>query len=118
MEAAIDDIAAYDASIPAAGAGRAAPPQRLAFRPPMPNPARGGVALTLDVPRSGALEIELVDLAGRRVAALYDGRASAGPLLLAWNGKDASGRTAPAGLYFARARLEGQATQTRIVQTR
>ena len=118
VEAAIDDIAAYDASIPAAGAGRAAPPQRLAFRPPMPNPARGGVALTLDVPRSGALEIELVDLAGRRVAALYDGRASAGPLLLAWNGKDASGRTAPAGLYFARARLEGQATQTRIVQTR
>jgi hypothetical protein len=101
-EAAIDDLTLYDAANlpvgvpPARGAG-------VSFRAPWPNPAAGDVRLVLDLPERGDVNVEVADVTGRRIATLYRGTASAGPLTLAWDGRDATGREAPAGLYFARA---------------
>jgi hypothetical protein len=107
-EAAIDDVTAYDAANVPVGI----PPPRgagVSFRTPWPNPAVGEVRLVLDLPEQGDVAVEVTDLAGRRVATIYRGGASPGPLALAWDGRDDAGREAPAGLYFTRAtvRLAG-----------
>lgn len=116
VESAIDDFIAWDAATVAAGLGSPAHDARLAFGPPRPNPARGEVALTLDLPVAGEVEVALFDVSGRRVRTLHRGAAPAGPLTLRWDGTGASGRPAPAGLYFARARAAGEFAQTRFVR--
>jgi len=118
VEAGIDDITTYDASLPAVDRSEDRAPLRLAFRAPAPNPAREAVDLTLDVPRPGRLDIDVVDLAGRRVASLHGGPAPAGTLHVRWNGAGPGGGPTPPGLYFARARLDGTAAEARIVRVR
>jgi choice-of-anchor B domain-containing protein len=116
VEAAVDDITTYDAAQvvgvpPASG-------RTLRFRAPRPNPARGAVTFVLDLPAPGRAEVEVLDTAGRRVRTIYRGPAQAGPLELRWDGTDAQGRPAPAGLYFARARTDRGEARTRFARLR
>jgi choice-of-anchor B domain-containing protein len=115
VEAAIDDLATYDAS-DAVAVTLPALPRRLAFAIVAPNPARGSVALSLDLPASGWVQVELLDVAGRRVVTLYRGTAPAGRMPLTWEGRDELGRQAPAGLYFARATTGQGSAVTRLVR--
>ena len=117
-EAGIDDLTAYDAALLPVGVPPPGPARRLAFRAPAPNPAAGPVRLVLDVATAGEVAVELLDLAGRRVRTLHRGAAAAGPLTLAWDGRDASGREAPAGLYFARATAGAEQALARLVRVR
>jgi hypothetical protein len=116
VEAGIDDISVYDGATPVVGTPDNGMPSRLAFRSPTPNPSQGAVTLALDLPRPGTVQVEVLDLHGRRVASLYDAGAPAGTLRMSWNGADATGSAAPPGLYFVRARLDGESTSTRIVR--
>ena len=68
-----------------------------------PNPGRDGIRLRIDVARAApALELELLDVAGRRVRTLWhDGQATAGIHDVAWNGTTDRGARADAGVYYA-----------------
>ena len=116
-EAGIDDLVAYDAAT-AVGVAPPASASRLAFRAPWPNPASGIVRFVLDVPAAGEAFVEVLDPAGRRIRTLHRGGAAAGPLALAWDGRDVSGRESPAGLYFARATVAGERALARFVRVR
>ena len=48
-----------------------------------PNPSRGAVSVTLELPAPSVVHAELVDALGRRVAVLHDGSLAAGPTRLA-----------------------------------
>lgn len=117
-EAGIDDLVAYDAVTALVSVPGAAHPARLAFRAPWPNPAAGEVRLVLELPVTGEASVEVLDLAGRHVRTLHRGETSTGPLMLTWDGRDASGREAPAGLYFARATAGPERALTRFVRIR
>jgi len=95
------DLPLADMLLAAASTGVGAPPRaRLALGRPAPNPARGG--LTFDVSGSGEdAEVSAWDIAGRRVATLWRGRA-AGITTLHWDGSRAAGGRLPAGLYLLR----------------
>jgi len=117
-EAGIDDLVAYDAAVAPVSVPPVPRAVRLAFRAPWPNPAAGIVRFVLDVPAAGEATIEVVDLAGRRVQGLHRGAVAGGPLTLAWDGRDASGRESPAGLYFARAIVAGARAEARFARIR
>jgi 1,4-alpha-glucan branching enzyme len=78
------------------------PAPELQLSAPWPNPTRGTSRLsyTLPAPASGSLAI--LDVAGRTVRTLASGKLEAGLHTVAWDGADASGRTAAPGLYFVR----------------
>jgi len=117
VEAAIDDISTYEgAAVTSAGPGHT--PARFGFRNVWPNPARGTVSLALEVPRSGPVEVEVLDLSGRRVRSLHSGAAAAGPLAMRWNGLDDAGHATSAGLYYVRARTNAAEATTRFVRVR
>jgi hypothetical protein len=86
------------------------------LRAPAPNPARGAVRLAVVLSESGALELEVLDVVGRRVATLADGTFDAGTHAFVWRGLDDHGRKLPAGLYRARARAAGRADSRSIVR--
>jgi len=62
------------------------------------------------------VRLVLVDVAGRRVRTLVDETLAAGPHELAWDGRDAGGAPAPAGLYWARLDAGGEHATRRLVR--
>ena len=73
----------------------------LALAPPAPNPARGTLRISFDLPRAARVRLSVHDLQGRVVTTLADGAFAAGRHALAWDGSIAGGH-AGAGLYFVR----------------
>lgn len=67
-----------------------------------PNPSAGTVFFRLDPPAAGPVILEVLDVAGRRLATLESSRTLGGRAVLSWNGRDDRGRPAPAGLYLVR----------------
>jgi hypothetical protein len=67
---------------------------------PWPNPANPRISVALAVARPGNHRVRVIDAAGRALATLFDDLAAAGSLVLQWDGRDASGRAAPSGVYF------------------
>ncbi|MEQ1833941.1 MAG: FlgD immunoglobulin-like domain containing protein, partial [Candidatus Eisenbacteria bacterium] len=78
---------------PGAGAG-------LSLAAPFPNPSHRRVDLSFTVP-DGEAELSAWDVAGRRVATLWHGRAS-GAVQVQWDGTRDGGSMLPAGLYLVR----------------
>ena len=117
VEAAIDDLTLYDAATPILNVPGASASARLRFRAPIPNPAAGTVTLGLELPRAGRLVVEVFDIGGRRVASLHEGPSHAGPIQLRWE-PGSGGVDAPAGIYYARARLGDETTNTLIARVR
>ncbi len=86
------------ASFPLSGSAVPLPAASIALRAwPTPFNARLNLELTGAV---GATEIRVFDSRGRRVRTLAT---SGGASRVTWDGRDDTGRTAPSGVYFARA---------------
>jgi hypothetical protein len=102
---------ALDADGPAA-------PKALAFRGAQPNPARVAARFAFDLPAASDVRITVFDVSGRRVRELRWNDLPAGSHRLAWDGRDASGGVAAAGLYLARFEACGVARQSRFVLVR
>jgi hypothetical protein len=94
-------------------------PTALAFGVPVPNPARGAVALRLALPRAADVRVSVLDVEGRVVGSMHAGRLDPGRYRLEWDGTDGEGRVSPSGVYFARLTIDGSAMgQRRIVRLR
>jgi subtilisin family serine protease len=79
-----------------------------------PSPLRAGTpaAVRFAAPGRGRVRIELVDLAGRRLASLYDGPAGA-ERTVGWSGRDADGSPLAAGVYWVRLSVSGAGADAR-----
>lgn len=72
------------------------------FAPAGPRPASGRAEFRLELPWRAVVEMAVYDAQGRHVATVVRGERDAGSHVLAWDGRDASGRMAAAGVYFVR----------------
>jgi hypothetical protein len=98
--------------------GPEAPPARATLEAARPNPSSANAALRFALPRAGRARLQLVDVWGRRVRTLVDGALGAGPHEAVWDGRSEDGRTAPAGLYWARLEADGAVCVRRVVRLR
>ena len=96
--------------------GRTATPARIALSAPTPNPSRGTARFALALPAAGTVEVAVFDAMGRRVRTLLSGATESGSLPLLWDGLDARGRRADAGVYFLRASASGSTVTRRLVR--
>lgn len=91
----------------------------LSMAPPRPNPARGLAAISLRLVEPAALDLQVFDLRGRRVATLLDGSwRPAGEHLLHWDGRDGAGHEVTSGVYFLRATAAGEQQVRRLTWLR
>lgn len=91
-----------------------APRFELALAGARPNPVRGGASVHFTLPHAMHARLDVLDVAGRRVASLADGTLEAGEHALAWPGRDARGRGLPAGIYLVRLEAIGRALTRRV----
>jgi hypothetical protein len=67
-----------------------------------PNPSRTSVGIRYYLPRSQRARLEVIDVAGRKVADLGLGPCAGGVGEFRWDGLDRRGRRVAAGLYYCR----------------
>lgn len=86
---------------------------------PVRGPARVEIVLAGHAGEAPArVRALLFDLQGRRVATIHDGLLPRGRTALAWDGRDAGGRSLAAGLYVLRVESPLGAAASRIVRAR
>ena len=83
--------------------------------PASPNPARSVTRFDLTLAADGEVSLTILDLAGRRIRTLVRGAHRAGSSSVSWDLRDDSGRSVPAGLYFARLQRGEQGASIRPV---
>ena len=87
-------------------------PKATLLSPATPNPFTASTALGFTLPESGAVELAIYSVDGRRVTTLVNGTLGAGFHQATWDGTDASGRSVRSGMYYARLRsAEGRFTR-------
>jgi hypothetical protein len=94
------------------------PGSALSLLAPRPNPSRGATLLPFSIPRGGRVRLEVLDLAGRRIATILDRELAAGDHVAEWNGLDSSGRPCAPGVCFARLIAASRSVTRRIAVTR
>ncbi len=96
----------------------AVPPARTELRlAASPNPfrARVEISLVLAAPVARA-HVAIFDVTGREVVTLHDGSLATGETPFEWNGRDASGSLAAAGVFLVSAELDGRRLGARLVR--
>jgi hypothetical protein len=100
------------------GVGKLPAARAIELLAPWPNPAGGSARLGFTLPYAMHARLFVVDLAGHVVRALLDAERPAGGQELAWDGRNARGQKATAGVYFAVLEANGQRLSRRIVWVR
>jgi flagellar hook assembly protein FlgD len=90
------------------------PPDRLFLHHAVPNPMRGSVAMAVDLPRTGRVQLAVYDARGALVRGLVDDTREAGRFVAVWPGRDDGGRAVRPGVYYVRLTALGE-TQVRKV---
>lgn len=88
----------------------------LACRAVGPNPFVRQTAVTLAVPRASSGHVRIYDVQGKAVRTLAEGEFAPGERTITWDGLDAAGSPAAAGLYFVSAEVGGERVQLRLAR--
>jgi hypothetical protein len=83
-------------------------PPVVAFTRAWPNPAAGAMRFGVDLPADSDVDLELLDVQGRRVRVVERRRREAGSHALSWDARDDRGARVRPGVYFARLVVDGR----------
>ncbi len=76
-------------------------PQRLLrLERARPNPGVSSTSLTFYLPEAQTVQLNVIDVTGRKVRRLVDGARTAGSHTVVWDGRDQGGHRAPGGIYW------------------
>ena len=106
------DIGWYQGSAAVAAVPSSAAPRAFSA----PNPFSAATAIRFGLARSGPAEVLVFDARGALVKRVASGWRPAGVQRVEWDGTDASGGRAPAGVYFWRVQSEGTKQTGRVVR--
>jgi uncharacterized repeat protein (TIGR01451 family) len=101
---ASNNVSSQDSEIACdlASAAPTSPPDQGFRAYASPNPTRDRTAIRFSLPSPARVTVSIFDVSGREVKAFTLTDFSAGPHVVDWDGRDAMGNAAPAGIYFYR----------------
>ena len=77
-------------------------PTEYAISGAYPNPFNSSVAIEYSIPEVSQVKLDVYDICGRRVSALFDGEQAAGYYRAVWDGTDNRGTKLSSGVYLFR----------------
>ncbi len=83
-----------------------------------PNPFNPSTTLVFGLPDAQDVRITVYDVNGRRVRELLNDRLDAGFGTARWDGRDASGQSVAAGVYFSRMQAAGKVMSKKMVMVK
>ena len=112
----VDDAKAKWIALETNVAEEPAPPDEWIVHAPYPNPAVFPATVRFETGTTGAVEIEIYDVLGRRVQRLLSGARPQGEHTVTWDGRNEHGTRVPSGLYLVR--LLGESNGQPILRSR
>ncbi len=103
---------------PALGVGDGTLGARARLLPSRPNPVSGSARIAFETTKPAFVRLQVYDAAGRLVNRLAAGPMAAGLHERLWDGRDASGRRLPGGIYFYELVVDGVKETRKLVQLR
>ncbi len=97
---------------------RAAPPARHLAVAATPNPFAASTQIAFQLAREASVEVDILDITGRRVRHVASANFRAGSWRVAWDGRNHDGMRAPAGVYLARVRAGAEEGVVRLLRLR
>ncbi len=79
-----------------------------------PNPFNPRTTLRFNLERGGLVEVDIFDLAGRRIRRLHSGELAAGTHELNWDGRSSDGTGCPSAVYLATVKALGRTESLRM----
>jgi hypothetical protein len=83
-----------------------------------PNPFRSDTAIRFELSVTGFVDWRVFDVRGRLVRRSPPKRLEAGDRTVVWDGRDAAGRSVPAGVYFVRLKSDSFTATRKVVRAR
>ncbi len=83
-----------------------------------PNPFEPHTVISFQLPWAMETALRIYDGEGRHVRTLIDGRSSAGPHAVYWDGRNRAGLREPAGVYYGRIETKRGSQRLRMVRIR
>jgi len=111
--------AATKLAVPVAGSTPDPPPTVTAvdfLATPSPNPSRELATIHFGLAQASEVNLELFDVAGRRVQTLISSVLTPGPHSATWNGRDRNGNHVSNGVYLVRLTTPSKVFNTRLVK--
>jgi hypothetical protein len=103
---------------PATGVGNLPPITALTVLQNHPNPFTGETELSIGLPAPSDVNIDVFDVAGRKVSTISVNHAGAGWQKMAFSGRDSEGHRLASGVYFYRVHANGTTVTRKMVITR
>jgi hypothetical protein len=91
---------------------------RFALAQPWPNPASTTVSIRFQASPESNVQLDVFDVAGRRVFGWMGRTSVAGEQTIEWNLRDFNGSEVQSGIYFVRLRAAGDTAVRRFVRLR
>jgi hypothetical protein len=82
-------------------------PTNLRIEGNYPNPFNPSTTIRFSLPKLQQVSLEIVDVWGRHVRTLVDGRLLSGVHEVRWDGRDAASHAVASGIYFCRLKADG-----------
>lgn len=82
-------------------------PDAFVLKQNYPNPFNPSTVIAYELPQKADVQLSVFNLIGQEVRNLIDEQESAGKKSVTWDGKDASGRMVPAGVYYFKMTAKG-----------
>ncbi len=92
------------------------PPASVSLAAPVPSPSTGLTTLRFSLATPARVTLEVLDLAGQRVASLWHGPAGAGEHTVRWDGRDDRGARRAPGMYFVRLAAGGRVVSGKLLR--
>ncbi len=83
-----------------------------------PNPFNPGTAIQVGIPVASEVRLTIYNVSGQKVSTLVDDYLRAGEHIVAWDGRDRSGRAVASGVYIYRLSTDDQTLTRRMVLVR
>jgi hypothetical protein len=93
-------------------------PVAVVLGPAEPNPFAGQTTFRVHLPAAVPVRLTVYDISGRVVARPADGLLPSGDHVIAWDGRDGTGRALPSGIYLYRIDAGGVSRHAKIVKLR
>jgi hypothetical protein len=93
-------------------------PMRFALGPAVPNPSKGNVGISYDLPVETPVSLKVYNLSGQLVRTLVSGKEKAGYKHVSWDGRSENGTRTASGVYFYRLEAGSFAATKKLVVVR
>ncbi len=91
-------------------------PAELELGQNYPNPFNPSTEIFFKLPKTGPVDMAVLDLVGRRVRTLHPGSIlDVGEHSIRWNGLDDGGRPLPSGVYFCAIEMSGETSSRKMI---